>query len=287
MNKRAAIAFFVILLGGTQLFPQAASRQRPSVQVEQVHRETLYDTVKYGARIEPESVISQKAPFAGTITRIYVTEGQSVRNGTALYSITRSSLAATGDYVPMIVRAAAAGTVLTIPAETGDEVSDKAEILTIADLRYLKAVINVSDKDISLFRAGMECTIPAENNITGIIKKIAIVPNIQSGLFPAEVEFPDTTRLFTGKFVTMEFKVNPLEGIFVPGNSIVSRYGKQFVYLIADSTAEMAEIELIKMSGSQALISGIEPGDVIAVSNTRMLMPGMQVNVIPPSDTSR
>jgi multidrug efflux pump subunit AcrA (membrane-fusion protein) len=257
------------------------------VEVEQVFRETVYDTVRYGARIEPESVTSQKAPFAGTIISIYVTEGQSVRNGTALYSITRTSLAATGDYVPMVVRAAAAGTVLTIPAEVGDEVSDKAEKLQIADLRYLKAVINISDKDIPLFRVGLECTIPAENNITGTIKKIAIVPNLQSGLFPAEVEFSDTSQLFTGKFVTMEFKVNPLEGIFVPGNSIVSRYGKQFVYIIADSTAEMAEIELIRMSGSRALVSGIAPGDVIAVSNTRMLMPGMQVRVIPPADTSR
>jgi multidrug efflux pump subunit AcrA (membrane-fusion protein) len=284
MNKRAVIAFVIILLGSALLFAQNAARQRPAVQVEQVYREMVYDTVKYGARIEPQTITSQKAPFAGTITNIYVTEGQTVWNGTALYSITRTSLGSTGDFVPMTVYAVARGTVLTIPVKRGDDVSDKAEILTTADLRFLKTVINVSDKDIALFKRGLECTVQGSETV-GKIQKIAIVPNVQSGLFPVDVEFPDITGLFTGRFVTMEFKVNPMEGIFVPGNSIVSRYGKQFVYLISDSTAEMAEIVVLKMSGSRALVSGIEPGDVVAVSNTRMLMPGMEVNVIPPTST--
>lgn len=153
-------------------------------------------------------------------------------------------------------------------------------------MKRICAVITVSDKDILSLKLNMPCSIPSMDSLSGKITRISVLPDTKSGLYDVDIIFPNSASLFPGKFVNIEILVNPVKGTYIPTSAVVSRYGKKLVFAIRNGTAEMLDITVLNIKGETTLVSGIPSGEHIAVSNTRMLIPGMQVEATP-VDTSQ
>lgn len=294
MKQLYYIMPFLLLFCAVAVFAQNGTedgeKQKTAVEIMSVIEQTVYDTTLYGARLEPKTSSSQIVPFAGTIVRVFVKEGQQIKKNSSLYSIVRTSQISTGDYVPMTVYANSSGVVTNITVSPDEEVADKTVAMVIADISLLKATIQVSDKDIPYFSLGQTCIIPKQNKLKGAITHIALIPDTKSGLFNAEISFPNSQQgVFPGKFVTIEIPINPVKGIFIPSNLIFSRYGKKFVWLIQDNRATMKEIEVIQITGLNTMIKGLNDADTLAVTNTRFLTEGAEVSITekPANDSAR
>ncbi len=268
----------ILLCISAFLFSQEAN-DTVSVNTAFVEETIVYSTALYGARVEPITVTEVPVPFAGTILDIYVEEGSSVSFNAPLYSIERTVQGSIQYYEPLVVRALSSGIVSDITIRENEEVRDGRISMSVADISSLKAVLSVSDKDIRTITLGQECTIQNVDGTKGIIDKINVLPNSQTGLFSVEVAFGNNYDVFAGMFVTIEIPINPVEGTFVPSSAIVSRYGKKFVWVITeDNKADMRDIEVINIREDMTLVGGLQGRVQIALTNTRLLTQDMVVS---------
>ncbi|NJN98731.1 MAG: biotin/lipoyl-binding protein [Anaerolineales bacterium] len=101
MKRILTILIAVIVLGGagafgyqyfmTQAEPKSLSED-PSVEIVQIERKTLVDTVSASGSIEPEAEVEMKFETGGKVSEVLVKEGQYVTAGTVLARLDTTDL---------------------------------------------------------------------------------------------------------------------------------------------------------------------------------------------------
>ncbi len=194
--KIAAFVAFSALLGASACRDRAAeappaSASEPSVavpvRVAAVSRSTLTEDVSAPGHTAALAQQKLRAPFAGTLTELAVSDGDRVRRGDTLGAIvSRDSEAALAGAHDMerqartdaekqdaaravalaergLVRAPILsptdGTVLAHAAVRGDRVSEDQEILTIADAGSIAFLVDASQSDLARIRPGQAVSI--------------------------------------------------------------------------------------------------------------------------------
>ncbi len=112
---------------------------------------------------------------------------------------------------------------------------------------------------------------------TGTLKLRAVFPNPQLQLFP-------------NQFVNTELLVRVLPNQVLIPNSAVQRNGTQaYVYRITNNTAAITNIKIVASDASNAAVTGIQSGDLLANSSFEKLQDKSRVRVVQqrlaPSDT--
>jgi membrane fusion protein (multidrug efflux system) len=183
----------VILLLLSLLFASCSKKQKKEadspnekpatpVRVASVERATLAEFVSAPGKITAMAQAKVRAPFAGTLTELRVTDGDPVRGGEIVGSVvSRDSEAALSGaremerqastegerrdaaravalaeknlvHAPLSV--SAAGVVASHAASTGDRVAEGEEIVSIAEMRSLVLLADVAQPQLSKIRAG-------------------------------------------------------------------------------------------------------------------------------------
>lgn len=152
------------------------------VRVAAVARVTLTDEVTASGHTAALAQQKIRAPFAGTLTELAVTDGDRVRRGDTLGAVasrdSEAALAGARDMarqastdtektdaaralalaesglVRSAILAPSDGTVLSHAAVRGDRVSEDQEILTIADAASVAFLVDVAQSDLSRIRPG-------------------------------------------------------------------------------------------------------------------------------------
>ncbi len=199
VRRAAEVLAAVVLVAGCRAAARegdAAEAPKPAetpaaaavpVRVAKVSRERLADEVTAPGRTAALVQEKIRAPFAGTLTELSVTDGDRVRRGQPLGAVvSRDSEAALAGAREMerqastdaekadaaraialaergLVRsplvAPADGTVLAHAAAHGDRVAEDQEILTIADARSVAFLADVTQSDLARVRPGQPATI--------------------------------------------------------------------------------------------------------------------------------
>lgn len=268
--KRMIILCFLLVLF------QAVSQEKV-VTVRKIQKGRAYDTLFYGARLEPAALISYSSPVTGIVSNIMVREGDVVRVGTPLISVVRRSTAS--DFLPSVVISQVNGVVARINVNANQEISERAEMIVIADVSSYKADLLLSDKDIVRIKKGDEVYI-RNTSIKGEISSLSIIPEGNTGLFRSTVHFKPQKGLFSGMFLELEIRVEYFEGILIPVEWIVNRYGKTMVNLAADNKVVFREVETGKRYGSRiAVVKGLKEGDFVIIRFNRTIFDGDEVVV--------
>ena len=170
------------------------------------------------------------------------------------------------------VRSASSGIVQTVDVDPGTSVNQNAEIARIADTHSLKAVLQVAESDVHAVIPGMTARIDTGNGIiTGRVARIA--PAAQNGTVAVDVTFPgalppgarpDANVDGTIEIATIPNAVSIARPAGASDNTTID------VFKIVDGGKRAVRVRIRLGEGSNdrsQVVSGIEPGDVVIVSD--------------------
>ena len=307
----AALALAGSGCGGGSGSPEnktAESGQTPpdaptAVKVARVSRADLAEVVSGPGHTAALSQQKVRAPFAGTLVELRVTDGDVVRRGQPVGAmVSRESEAALSgaremqreaqtpaqrsdaeralviaerNLVRRALLATADGPVLSHAAASGDRVSEDQEILTIADASSIVFLADLPQNDLARIRPGQ----PARVEIGGRPAPLAgSVHSILPGANPADftgsvrIDLPaPAERLALGLFGNARITVGSRPGALVVPDAAVVRddvTGVSQVAAVANGRAHWIAVQPgLKQNGStQVTGPGIAEGSVVVVS---------------------
>lgn len=195
------------------------------------------------------------------------------------------------------LRNARENTVLTAPVsgvvtarnyDPGD-MTGQLPILTISTIAPVKAVINVSESLFSKVKNGMPALLTLDpypgEEFHGKVTMIAPAVDPNSRTFGVEVTSANTDgRILPGMFGRVTLNLGRANHAVVPDKAVEKQRGSgdHYVYIVnPDKTLSYVKVELgQRLGNTYEIISGVEPGQTVVVSEKSRLKKGMKVNIL-------
>lgn len=162
-------------------------------------------------------------------------------------------------------------------------------ILTVAQVRPIKAVINVSETEYSRVRVGMSVDLTfdtyGDEAFTGAISKIMPTVDPATRTFGVEITLPNTDgRVLPGMFGRASLTLGEANHVVVPDRAVVKQQGSGdkyiYVYNPETSTVNFVKVELgQRLGAAYEVISGIEPGQLVVTVGQNALADGKKVRL--------
>lgn len=182
------------------------------------------------------------APFAGQVVRRFVDQGQTVSNGTALYSL--------ADMDRLLAR-------VFIPAK---------EFRSIRPDQPVQLVVSSNGDRL---QGRIDLVNPLVDPESGTIKVTVEVR-----------DYPTTTR--PGDFVEVSIVTDShSDSLLVAKVAVVTERGQRSVYVVDGETAYQRPVEVgFEDDVNAEIISGLEPGEMVVIQGQRALRDGQPVSVL-------
>jgi RND family efflux transporter MFP subunit len=166
----------------------------------------------------------------------------------------------------------------------GDYVSPGTPIVTIVGRGQLRAVLPFPERLSGQLRPGLAVTLdqPARPGqpVTGTITEVRPMVGTHNRAFEALVELPADTDWPPGGTLNARVVLASREGTVVPSAGVVRRPAGEVVYVVSgDKVAERKVTVGIRDAKRAEILSGLEPGETVAVSGAGFLTDGTLVTV--------
>jgi len=183
-----------------------------------------------------------RAPFSGQVVRRYVDQGQTVANGTALFSL--------ADMDRLLAR-------VFIPAK---------EFRSIRPDQPVRLVVSSTGDRLE---GRIDLVNPLVDPESGTIK---ITVEVR--------DYPPTTR--PGDFVEVSIVTDRhTDALLVPRVAVVTERGQRSVYVVEGDTAHQRPVTVGFEDDAHAeIVAGLEPGELIVIQGQRTLREGQPVSVL-------
>lgn len=162
-------------------------------------------------------------------------------------------------------------------------------ILTVAQVRPIKTVINVSETEYSLIHTGMKAKMTfdtyGDEEFVGTISKIMPTVDPSTRTFGVEITLANSDgRILPGMFGRVTLTLGEANHVVVPDLAVVKQQGSGdkyiYVYKPETQTVDYVKVELGQRIGAAyEVLSGIEPGAQVVTTGQNGLTNGKKVNV--------
>lgn len=169
------------------------------------------------------------------------------------------------------------------------DMSGASPILTIGQLTpIVKAMINVTENDLSLLRKGMPVKVtfdayPADT-FPATISRIYPTVDVASRTFQAQVDIPNSCeKILPGMFGRVEVNLGSRNSVVVPDRAIVKQTGSgnRYVYVYSNGRVSYNKVELGNRIGNEyELLSGVADGDTVVVAGQSRLADGVEAVIV-------
>ncbi len=185
------------------------------------------------------------------------------------------------------VRSPISGVVTARNYESGDLFAQQP-ILHIMQIDPLKVIANISEQYFSNVKVGMPVKLTVDifpdEEFTGTVSLIYPALDPTTRTFKVEVKVPNAKRtLRPGMYARTTFDMGSKEGVMVPDVAVPKQVGsaERYLYVIeGDSVAERRSIKVGRQVGDRVdILSGVEPGEQVAVTALSKLFDGAAVDV--------
>lgn len=181
----------------------------------------------------------------------------------------------------------ASGVVTARNYDPGD-MTGQQPILTIASIHPVKVVTNVNESDYSKIHKGMAGTLKLETypdrEFTGHITMIAPQIDVNSRTFGVEVTVPNNDNaILPGMFGRISFNLGTANHAVVPDKAVEKQRGSgnYFIYVYKDGKLDYRQVQLgQRLDNAYEIISGVNPGEQVVVSEKSKLRNGQEVTVL-------
>jgi multidrug efflux pump subunit AcrA (membrane-fusion protein) len=216
-----------------------------------------------GGRLRPANSVAHQASADGIVKSVDVRVGERVVIDQRLFSIEREDVM--GSYMPLVVTARISGVVSEIAIQPKNEIRSGAAGVSIIDTSGFSMDASISDKDVFKVEigSGVQGRVAGGGSIDGTVTARSPEPNYSTGLYTLNFQFLAGEAGHLGQFVAVELPVDVVEGVFISQSSLVRRYGRYFVWSVADeNTLKTVPVIIGPMYGDAVLIKeGLAVGD--------------------------
>jgi multidrug efflux system membrane fusion protein len=177
------------------------------------------------------------------------------------------------------------GVVTQKMANAGDLAAPGRPVLVIEGLKKLQVRTQVSGDVYARIKTGEKVSIvpdgeAAQAPIEGVIAQVVPAADPASHTHLVKIDLPAGSGLSSGNFVRVGFAVGSREGIRLPATALAERAGITGVFVI--DAQGIARYRMVR-SGATAqdsveIVSGLNPGDKVVVSNVDQLENGDKVS---------
>lgn len=183
-----------------------------------------------------------RSPFAGRIVRRFVDPGQTVSNGTQLFTVV--------DMSRLLAR-------VHVPAK---------EFRSIRVDQPVELMLDSSD---DLLEGTITLVSPIIDPASGTIKVTVEIK-----------DYPKTTR--PGDFAEVRIVTERHDNtVLVPKTAVISDKGDRIVYVAADTTAHRRVVEIGFQNDEQTeIVSGLDPGESVVIQGQRSLKDGQPLKIL-------
>lgn len=165
--------------------------------------------------------------------------------------------------------------------------SGAPSIVTLMQIDFLKALVNVTETDFPLIRlnqtAKIEVDVYPEQTFTGTISRIDPAINSITRTFTVEVKIPNPKRLLRpGMFARVKIKTGETEAIFVPRSALIKQLGSNifYVYLVENNIAIRKDVKLgVELDEWIEVKEGLKFNDQLIIKGIGRVKNGTQVTI--------
>jgi RND family efflux transporter MFP subunit len=258
----------------------ALEQARSNLSAAEIHLSTAQKAFNRFQKLLPKKVISQDN-FEKVEAEYWAAQAQKDQAEVGV-KIARERLKKAGITAPF------AGIVARRDVETGQWIAAGMPVMTIVDLRKVRAKVFLNEKDFVHIDSGDPVEIIAEaypdQRFTGSIGRIDIEADPMTNTFGVEIiaENP-ATILKAGMSARVYITTLLLKNIIlIPQNVIIFRERGIEVFVVDDDeTALTREVKLGRTSGNLIqVIEGLRAGDRLIVKGQNYVKPGEKVTVL-------
>jgi len=197
-----------------------------------------------------------------------------------------------------LIRAPFAGVVLTKDADIGDIVTPigaatnaKSAVITMADMNSLQVEVDVSESNVRQITINQPCEIQLDalpdQRFRGVIHMIVPTADRSKATVTVKVRFLDKdSRILPEMSAKVAFLSRPATAeeqrprIAVGQTAVVSRHGKEVVFLIRGSSAAETPVRLgVKIGDMVEVLEGVKAGDKVVLNPTDKLKNGSKIKI--------
>ncbi|MEN3362780.1 MAG: rane fusion protein multidrug efflux system [Burkholderiales bacterium] len=189
------------------------------------------------------------------------------------------------------IRAPSSGRAGVINVFTGSLVQPgmATPMVTISQLHPIAATFTVPEAELNAVLAAQKgaglvkvaALVPAANaRVDGGLSFVDNAVDPQNGTIRVKAVFPNENQLlWPGQYVALQTVVREIkDAIVIPQAAIIVGVDARTVYVVdANKSAQPKRIELVYSFGDQAVVKGLEPGELVIVDGKQNLRPGMKV----------
>lgn len=196
-----------------------------------------------------------------------------------------------------VIRAPFDGVVLEKHANVGDNITpfssasdSKGAVVTIADMKTLEVEADVAESNIARIAVEQPCEIQLDAlpdvRFAGRVSRMVPTVDRSKATVLVKVRFVDRdARVLPDMSAKVAFLSKPVPPdqkqavIAVQPSAVVTRGGKQVVYVISQDIAHEIPVTSGARIGDLLAVQGVKPGDVVALSPGETLKDGARVTV--------
>lgn len=176
------------------------------------------------------------------------------------------------------------GVLVSVNVQNGEIASPGMQLLSIADLSVLKMKGTIPQEYLPFVSPNEEVNfkidIYPDQNFVGQITTIGPMAVSTGKIFPIEFAIKNQENIMAGLSSRVSIGVTGKTHLLVPVNAVVNAEGQSYVFVMNDQIATKREVVTGLASEDMIeILSGLEKGEVIAVTNTHILQDQMLVNV--------
>lgn len=176
------------------------------------------------------------------------------------------------------------GYVTKVAVKESDNVKEETLLVTVADLRNLKASIQVAEDEILDIKVGTKASAEWQGNkIEGKVTQVDMAMNPATQSFNADVVFDNSKQLVKAG-VTADIIIegdSDENSVTVERKNIVKKGNDYYAYVLENNVAKEKKVELGKSSGLFTEITrGLNENDLLIVEGQMFLENNVKVKVI-------
>ncbi|GBD28211.1 Macrolide export protein MacA [bacterium HR31] len=185
------------------------------------------------------------------------------------------------------VRAPISGVVANLSADPGDTVTAATRLLQVVAVSTVEASVAVAESDLGRLRVGMPAVVRVDafpdRTFTGRVARIAPVVAADTRTATVRVQVPNREGLLRpGMTARLDVTLARRESVLtVPVHAVVSRDGKQVVFVVQDGVARARAVQLGLADGTRVeVVGGLRAGERVVVEGQETLRDGVPVRVL-------
>ena len=254
----------------------------------------IQDHLNFSGDIHAGSTVDTFSDAAGRVAEIYTAVGRRVNRGDPIAAVDPSRPGMT--FRHSIARAPISGTVIAIPAQVGQTVSQAVPLARISGGGGLEVRLNVAERFTPKMALNLPCEITLDawpgDVFHGSISEISPTVDFAARTMEVRVNVSDAdSKLRAGMFAKVRVITEQKDNIVkIPAAAIVNRFGEQFVYVIVheklddDTMVTIVNKRIVNpgiiIDGVAEILSGLSPNEEIVLRGQTLLDEGSRVNII-------